>query len=105
MKAKITKRLVDSFRAEPVDGTVFDTDALGFVLRVRKTGGMSYAVEYKAARGRGAPTKRVTIGPVGKMTPDEARAAARKVLGSVAHGARTQRPKRRASAVPCRSQT
>jgi integrase len=86
MKAKITKRLVDAFRAEPVDCTVFDTVDLGFVLRVRKTGGVSYAVEYKAARGRGAPTKRVTIGHVGKMTPEEARAEAKKVLGSVAHG-------------------
>ena len=86
MKAKITKRLVDTFRAEPVDCTVFDTVDLGFVLRVRKTGGVSYAVEYKAARGRGAPTKRVTIGHVGKMTPEEARAEAKKVLGSVAHG-------------------
>jgi integrase len=86
MKAKITKRLVDAFRAEPVDCTVFDTVDLGFVLRVRKTGGVSYAVEYKAARGRGAPTKRVTIGHVGKMTPEVARAEAKKVLGSVAHG-------------------
>ena len=47
---------------------------------------MSYAVECKAGRGRGAPTRRVTIGPIGKMTPDEARAAARRVLGAVAHG-------------------
>ena len=56
MKAKITKRLVDTFRAEPrAIATVFDTVDLGFVLRVRKTGGMSYAVEYKAgARPRRA---------------------------------------------------
>jgi integrase len=87
MKAKITKRLVDSFRAEPVDCTVFDTVDLGFTMRVRRTGGMSYAVEYKAATGRGAPTRRVTIGPVGRMTPDEARTAAKRVLGSIAHGA------------------
>lgn len=86
MKAKITKRLVDTLRAGPGDRTIFDTEIPGFALRVRKTGGMSYAVEYKAGHGRGAPTRRVTIGPVGKMTPDEARAAARKVLGSVAHG-------------------
>ena len=86
MKAKITKRLVDTLEAGPADRTIFDTDVPGFAVRVRKTGGMSYAVEYKAGHGRGAPTRRVTIGPVGKMTPEEARAAARRVLGSVAHG-------------------
>lgn len=92
MKVKITKRLVNSLMAEIVDGglavdrTVFDSVDLGFVLRVRKSGGMSFAVEYKAGRGRGAPTRRVTIGRVGKMTPEQAREAAKKVLGSVAHG-------------------
>jgi len=86
MKAKITKRLVDGLKPGPADRTIFDSEVPGFAVRVRKTGGMSYAVEYKAGRGRGAPTRRVTIGPVGKMTPDEARAAARRVLGSVAHG-------------------
>ncbi len=86
MKAKITKRLVDGLEPGSADRTIFDSDVPGFAVRVRKTGGMSYAVEYKAGRGRGAPTRRVTIGPVGKITPDEARAAARRVLGSVAHG-------------------
>jgi integrase len=86
MKAKITKRLVDGLKPGPADLTIFDTDVPGFAVRVRKTGGMSYAVEYKAGRGRGAPTRRVTIGAIGKMTPDEARAAAKMVLGSVAHG-------------------
>ena len=86
MKTKITKRLVDTLKPGPADRTIFDFDVPGFAVRVRKTGGMSYAVEYKAGRGRGAPTRRVTIGPVGKMTPEEARAVARRVLGSVAHG-------------------
>jgi integrase len=86
MKTKLTKRLVDGLKPGAADRTIFDTDVPGFSVRVRKTGGMSYAVEYKAGRGRGAPTRRVTIGLVGKMTPNEARAAARKVLGSVAHG-------------------
>jgi integrase len=86
MKAKITKRLVDSLKPGPADFAVYDDEIPGFALRVRKTGGMSYAVEYKAGHGRGAPTRRVTIGPVGTMTPVEARTAARKVLGSVAQG-------------------
>ena len=47
---------------------------------------MSYIVQYKAGSGRGAPARRVTLGSVGKMTPEQARKAAEKVLGSVAHG-------------------
>ena len=73
MKTKLTKRLVDGLKPGAADRTIFDTDVPGFSVRVRKTGGMSYAVEYKAGHGRGAPTRRVTIGPVGTMTPEQAR--------------------------------
>ena len=86
MRARITKRLVDGLKPTAPDYYVFDTDTIGFAVRVRATGGLSYIVQYKAGSGRGAPTRRVTLGSVGKMTPEQARAAARKVLGSVAHG-------------------
>jgi integrase len=86
MRARITKRLVDSLKATKRDYYAFDTDTIGFAVRVRATGGMSYIVQYKAGSGRGAPTRRVTLGAVGKMTPEQARKAAGKVLGSVAHG-------------------
>jgi integrase len=86
MRARITKRLVDSLKPAGTDYYVFDTDTIGFAVRVRATGGMSYIVQYKAGSGRGAPARRVTLGGVGKMTPEQARAAARKILGSVAHG-------------------
>jgi len=48
---------------------------------------MSYVVKYRAGSGRGAPTRRLTLGKVGTLTPDEARTLAKKTLGSVAHGA------------------
>jgi integrase len=86
MRARITKRLVDGLKPAGTDYYVFDADTIGFAVRVRATGGMSYIVQYKAGSGRGAPARRVTLGGVGKMTPEQARAAARKVLGSVAHG-------------------
>lgn len=86
MRARITKRLVDGLKPAGTDYYVFDPDTIGFAVRVRATGGMSYIVQYKAGSGRGAPARRVTLGGVGKMTPEQARAAARKVLGSVAHG-------------------
>src|ERR1700758_5868973 len=86
MRARITKRLVDSLKPAESDYYAFDTGTIGFAVRVRATGGMSYIVQYKAGSGRGAPTRRVTLGAVGKMTPEQARKAAGKVLGSVAHG-------------------
>ena len=69
-KARITKRLVDTLKPTMSDFTVFDTVLVGFGVRVRATGGMSYIVQYKGGTGRGAPTRRVTLGGVGKMTPD-----------------------------------
>jgi integrase len=58
----------------------------GFGLRVQPTGEKSYVVKYRAGSGRNAPTRRVTLGPVGKLSPDEARRLAKLTLGSVAHG-------------------
>jgi hypothetical protein len=86
MRARITKRLVDSLKPTGTDYYAFDTDTIGFAVRVRATGGMSYIVQYRAGSGRAAPVRRVTLGAVGKMAPEQARAAAKKVLGSVAHG-------------------
>ena len=54
--------------------------------RVRSTGAMSYVVVYRAGSGRGAPVRRYTIAAVGKITPEHARARAKVILGSVAHG-------------------
>jgi integrase len=44
-------------------------------------------VKYRAGTGRGAPTRRVTLGAVGKLTPDQARKLAKTMLGTVANGA------------------
>ena len=97
---RITKRLVDSLKATGDDRFVWDDTLIGFGVRVQPTGAKSYVVKYRAGSGRGAPTRRVTLGRVGTLTPDEARALARKTLGAVAHGsdpAATKAAERRAS--------
>src|SRR5262249_1625935 len=83
---RITKRLVDSLRPTDSDRFVWDDTLIGFGVRVQRTGVKSYVVKYRAGSGRGAPTRRVTLGKVGTLTPEEARTLARKTLGAVAHG-------------------
>jgi hypothetical protein len=50
------------------DFYIIDTELLGFGVRVRAPGAMSFIAQYKAGKGRGAPTRRVTLGPVGRLT-------------------------------------
>jgi integrase len=86
-RSRITKRLVDSLKPTGGEYFVWDGKLAGFGLRVQASGAMSYVVKYRAGSGRSAPTRRVTLDRVGKITPDEARTLARKTLGAVAHGA------------------
>jgi integrase len=83
---QITKRLVDRLKPLEAEYFAWDGKLAGFGLRVQPTGAKTYVVKYRAGSGRGAPTKRVTLGRVGTLTPDEARILARKTLGAVAHG-------------------
>jgi integrase len=83
---RITKRLVDSLKPTGDDRFVWDGTLIGFGVRIQPTGAKSYVVKYRAGSGRGAPTRRVTLGRVGTLTAEEARALARKALGAVAHG-------------------
>jgi integrase len=48
---------------------------------------MSYVAKYRAGSGRAAPTRRVTLGRVGKITSHQAEILAKRLLGAVAHGA------------------
>jgi integrase len=82
----ITKRCVDSLKAADREYFFWDCHLKGFGVRVQPTGKKSYVVKYRAGSGRHAPTRRVTLGAVGKLTPDSARQLAKATLGSVAHG-------------------
>ena len=81
MKAVISARLLGSMhaRAGSRPFEIGDRDLRGFILRIQPSGARSYVVQI----GRG---RRVTIGPVGHLTPTEARERAEKVLGNLAHG-------------------
>lgn len=53
---------------------------------VTPAGARSYAIDYRAGTGRGAPKRRFVIGRHGTLTPEKARIEARRLLGAVAAG-------------------
>lgn len=73
---KITKRLVDGLIPNP-DGSelqVWDSELRGFGIRVRPSGVASYFIYYRNADGT---QRKLTLGRVGALTPDEARGHAK----------------------------
>jgi integrase len=75
--SKLTKRVVDALRPDPTRD-VFKWDAgdgalKGLGIRVKPSGVASYFVQYRNKEGR---TRRLVLGRVGELTPDEARGIA-----------------------------
>ena len=80
---KITKTLIDSLKPTGQEQFVWDTELRGFAVRIMKSGRMSYALQYKTAQGA---TRRMVIGQIGALTPDEARKLAKARLAEVEAG-------------------
>lgn len=85
-RVRLSKRVVDLARPGPKELIFWDSDLPGFGLRVRPSGTKSFVAVYRAGRGRNAPLRKATLGASTKLTPDEARSLARKVIGAVAQG-------------------
>jgi integrase len=83
--AKLTKRTVDAERPAGREKFIWDEDLPGFGLRVFGSGKKSYVVQYKLG-GRGGRTRRMSLGLHGKLTADEARKKAARLLAAVADG-------------------
>jgi integrase len=81
---RITKRLVDQLPTNGRDYIFWDGELPGFGVRVRSSGSKSYVVQYRAGRGRNAPSRRMTIAATSKLPPDEAREVAKGIIGDVA---------------------
>ena len=82
---KITKRVIDGLRPDSGGAEVFrwDGELRGFGVRVMPSGVASYHIQYRTPHGR---TRRMAIGRVGILTPDEARKLAREKLAAAAKG-------------------
>ncbi len=84
IKAKITKRLIDSLKPVPdEDLFVWDTELRRYALRMKPSGAASYLILYRAA---GRRQRMHTFARVGTITPEEAKAKARRLLAEVDDG-------------------
>jgi integrase len=83
---RITKRVVDAIRPDPSGKDVFvwDGELRGFGVRMKPSGAGAYLIQYRNVEGR---TRRLVVGKLGTLTPDEARDLARRKLAAVADGA------------------
>jgi hypothetical protein len=85
---KLTKRFVDALRPNSDGKDVFAWDAgdgalKGFGIRMKPSGAASYLVQYRNKEGR---TRRLVLGKVRALTPDQARRLAAEALRAVAEG-------------------
>lgn len=84
---RLTKTVVDGAVSGKADYFIWDSGLKGFGIKIAKGGRKSYVCKYRIGSGRGAPTRRMTIGAHGSpWTVDQARTEARKILGRVANG-------------------
>lgn len=84
---KLTKRFVDTLSpdlADKGDIIVWDDSVKGLGIRIKKSGVMSWLIQYRNAEGR---SRRLTLDKVGILTPDDARKMALDKLRAVAGGA------------------
>jgi integrase len=93
---KNTKESVDALKPSARDEYLWDRELKGLAVKVTPRGRKVYLVQYRLG-GRAGRCRRVTLGVHGVITPDQARRAARQVLGDVSSGVdvATQRQERR----------
>ena len=89
----ITKQAVDALRSQGREEYLWDAKLSGFGVKVTPSGAKSYLVQYRMG-GRGAPTRRYTLGKHGApWTPAKAREEAERILIEVRRGADPQEGK------------
>jgi integrase len=94
-QGRINKRAVDALQCPAGKDREFlwDDSLSGFGIAAHRSGKKTYSVQYRQA----GKSRRATIGEDGRLTPDEARSEARKLLGAVESGADPVAERRAAS--------
>lgn len=85
MSTAISKTAVDAFAPQSKPAILWDSKIKGFGLRVMPSGSKSYIFQYRMG-GRDTPSRRITIGKHGTLTPDQARKVASDLAAKVALG-------------------
>jgi len=84
---KLTKKTINALPIRDRVYIAYDDVLAGFGCRVTPSGARSWIVEYRPhGGGRGVAKRRITLGPVTVLTPDQAREAAGDVLAKVRFG-------------------
>jgi integrase len=83
VKAKLTKRTVESVRPNAASQLVWDTDIKGFGCKITPKGKRVYFLYYRTADSR---ERRPAIGVHGAITCEQARVKAQRWLGEIAAG-------------------
>ena len=83
---KLTKRAIDGLKPDASGRDVFewDDEIKGFGVRLKPSGAASYLIQYKTPQRK---TRRLALGKVAVLTPEQAREKARKLLAQVRDGA------------------
>ncbi len=82
---KLTKRVVDALTLPPpkCEAFTWDSELKGFGVRLMASGVGSYILKYRNQEGR---QRKLAIGRIGALTPDEARVLARQRLADISKG-------------------
>jgi integrase len=82
---KLTKRTIEALKPKAAgDVFLWDNELKGFGVRMKPSGAASFLIQYRNQHGE---TRRLALGKIGTLTPDEARTVARRKLATVAEGA------------------
>ena len=79
---KLTKRVAEGAAATGTEYTIWDDEIPGFGLRVLPSGRRNYMIQYRV----GTRTRRMTLGPHGVLTAEQARTMAMTALAAVRQG-------------------
>lgn len=82
-RVRITKRVLEAAKPERSDRTLWDTDLIGFGVRIRASGRKAYVVQHRIGKGRGARQRKFTLGTFPELTPDQARTDARQLIAKL----------------------